>query len=215
MKMITTITLSLLVLGFAPLAQAGYVSPGLESQMADLKGDDTIKVLVVMSEQTDIKALDWNLHNAKSTFATRHRSASSSMASSSAELAWRRSRTMLLTSKAIIRPSLTLVSKLTAASLLTSISASRCDNHQRAAQRRTSSPNPGRPSRAPPASGAKVSSAVGEGDQLASEGRGGDPLAPEAARPRVPPPRQRAVRPLPQGQRREAARRRHAPAVPR
>ena len=41
--------------------------------MSDLQGDDIVKVLVVMSEQTDIQTMDWNLHNAKSTFATRHR----------------------------------------------------------------------------------------------------------------------------------------------
>jgi len=73
MKLITTITLSLLVLGFATLAQAGFVTPGLESQLSDLKGDDTIKVLVVMSEQTDIQSLDLELHNAKTNFDVRHR----------------------------------------------------------------------------------------------------------------------------------------------
>ncbi len=73
MKLFSTITLSLLVLGFATLAQAGFVTPGLESQLSDLKGDDTIKVLVVMSEQTDIQTMDWNLHNAKTSFDVRHR----------------------------------------------------------------------------------------------------------------------------------------------
>ena len=63
----------LLVLLLATAAQAGYLTPGLESQLSDLDGDDTIKVLVVMSEQTDIQSLDWELHDAKAGMDVRHR----------------------------------------------------------------------------------------------------------------------------------------------
>lgn len=73
MNSLKFLTLGLLVLLLAGSATAGYVTPGLESQLSGLKGGDTIKVLVVMSEQTDITSLDWELHEAKADLDVRHR----------------------------------------------------------------------------------------------------------------------------------------------
>ncbi len=53
-------------------AQAGFLTPGLESQISNMQDDDIIKVLVVMSDQADIDALDWQLHDAKADLSVRH-----------------------------------------------------------------------------------------------------------------------------------------------
>jgi subtilisin family serine protease len=64
--------LGLLTLILVGNAQAGYLTPGLEKQISTLKGDDVIKVLVVLADQADIKALDWDLHDAKANLDVRH-----------------------------------------------------------------------------------------------------------------------------------------------
>ena len=72
MKMLKFITLSLLVMLAAGIAQAGYITPGLERQLGDLQNDDVIKVLVVMGQQADITSLDWELHDSKASMSVRH-----------------------------------------------------------------------------------------------------------------------------------------------
>jgi subtilisin family serine protease len=73
MKMIKTLTLGFLVLLCAAAAQAGYLTPGLESQISGKSGDEFVKVLVVLNEQVDFRAMDWELHDAKATIDVRHR----------------------------------------------------------------------------------------------------------------------------------------------
>jgi len=72
MKMLKFITLSLLVMLTAGIAQAGYITPGLEGQLSNLQGDDVVKVLVVMGQQADITSLDWELHDSKASLSVRH-----------------------------------------------------------------------------------------------------------------------------------------------
>jgi hypothetical protein len=73
MNLLKTITLGLLVTLLAVPAFAGYLTPGLESQIAGLDGNATVRALVVMSEQTDIHSLDWELHEAKASIDVRNR----------------------------------------------------------------------------------------------------------------------------------------------
>ena len=72
MKTSKIFLLSCLMLLIGATAQAGFITPGLESQMRDLHGDDVLKVLVVMADQPDIRTLDLDLHYARATLATRH-----------------------------------------------------------------------------------------------------------------------------------------------
>ncbi len=72
MKMLKFITLSLLVMLVAGMAQAGFVTPGLERQLAGMQNDDIVKVLVVMGQQADITSLDWELHDSKASMSVRH-----------------------------------------------------------------------------------------------------------------------------------------------
>ncbi len=72
MKMLKWLTLGLWTLVLVGTASAGYLTPGLEKQISTLEGDDVIKVLVVLADQADIKALDWELHQAKADLSTRH-----------------------------------------------------------------------------------------------------------------------------------------------
>ncbi len=73
MKMSKILALSLFVMLSAGLAQAGFITPGLESQLSNLQNDDVIKVLVVMNQQADIQSLSWDLHDSKATNALRHK----------------------------------------------------------------------------------------------------------------------------------------------
>ena len=63
----------LLLSALAGTAVAGTLSPGLKAQLADLKPDQTVKVLVVLKDQVDVARLDHELHAAKTTLAARHR----------------------------------------------------------------------------------------------------------------------------------------------
>ena len=72
MKMLKLVTLSLLVMMTAGIAQAGFVTPGLQEQMRTMNNDDIVKVLVVMADQADIRALDWELHDNKANMEVRH-----------------------------------------------------------------------------------------------------------------------------------------------
>ena len=72
MKLLKFITVSLLVLMAAGIAQAGFITPGLQDQMSTMRNDEIVKVLVVMADQADIRALDWQLHDSKATLELRH-----------------------------------------------------------------------------------------------------------------------------------------------
>ncbi len=72
MKMLKWITLGLWTMILVGSAQAGYLTPGLESQIRNMQKDEVIKVLVVMADQADIKAMDWELHDAKADLSVRH-----------------------------------------------------------------------------------------------------------------------------------------------
>ncbi len=71
MKKVLAFVFALVLL--AGTALAGTVSPGLERQMRTMNAGDEIKVLVVMTDQVDIRTLDWQLHDAKTAMDTRHR----------------------------------------------------------------------------------------------------------------------------------------------
>jgi len=64
--------LPLLLLALAGSALAGTISQGLQAQLAGLKPDQPVKVLVVLKDQVDVPALDARLHAAKTTLALRH-----------------------------------------------------------------------------------------------------------------------------------------------
>ena len=72
MKLLKFITVSLLVLMTAGIAQAGFITPGLQDQMSTMRNDEIVKVLVVMADQADIRSLDWQLHDSKATLELRH-----------------------------------------------------------------------------------------------------------------------------------------------
>ncbi|HPF69039.1 MAG TPA: S8 family serine peptidase [Candidatus Krumholzibacteria bacterium] len=64
--------LLLLLLAAVP-ASGGELAPGLERQLAGWPADQPLRVLVVMRDQADIRALDRDLHAAKAPAAVRHR----------------------------------------------------------------------------------------------------------------------------------------------
>ena len=72
MKSLKLLALSLLVLLMAVNAQAGYLTPGLERQIAGESGDEITKVLVVLKDQADINSLNWELHDSKANKDVRH-----------------------------------------------------------------------------------------------------------------------------------------------
>jgi subtilisin family serine protease len=72
MKLVKILALCLLAAILATGAQAGYLTKGLESQLAGKADTDHVKVLVVLRDQTDIKTLDWDLHAAKADLSVRH-----------------------------------------------------------------------------------------------------------------------------------------------
>ncbi len=65
--------LLLLILVVASSAFAGEFSPGLERMTEGMKSDKLVTVLIVMSEQSDIKSLDAELRASKAKLSTRHR----------------------------------------------------------------------------------------------------------------------------------------------
>jgi subtilisin family serine protease len=64
----------LMVVAFllASTAWAGVIAPGLESQMQSLKGDDVVKVLVVLSDQADIASMNRQMHDSRASRQLRH-----------------------------------------------------------------------------------------------------------------------------------------------
>jgi subtilisin family serine protease len=56
----------------AGVSAAGNVSRGFENYVSSMQGSDEITVLVVLQDQVDVAALDWQLHNAKSSMEDRH-----------------------------------------------------------------------------------------------------------------------------------------------
>ncbi len=65
--------LPLFLLLLAGSAVAGSLSPGLQAQLDGLKADQPVKVLVVLKDQVDVRALDSQLHAAKAPLVERHR----------------------------------------------------------------------------------------------------------------------------------------------
>ncbi len=72
MRIALFITLNFFVILMAGIAHAGFIAPGLESQLKSMEKSDVVKVLVVMDQQADIRALDWDLHNSKASMNVRH-----------------------------------------------------------------------------------------------------------------------------------------------
>jgi subtilisin family serine protease len=62
----------LVVFLLAGTALAGVITPGLESQMQLLKGDDEVKVLVVLRDQADINVMNRQLHDSRASRQLRH-----------------------------------------------------------------------------------------------------------------------------------------------
>ena len=72
MKKARTAVLLVVVLLLAGTAWAGVIAPGLESQMQKLRGDDEVKVLVVLRDQADIDSMNRQLHDSRATRQERH-----------------------------------------------------------------------------------------------------------------------------------------------
>ena len=72
MKLCKSLALALLVILAAGSVQAGFITDGLQRQLADKSADEFVKVLVVMKDQTDIKTLDYDLHASKAPLDARH-----------------------------------------------------------------------------------------------------------------------------------------------
>ncbi len=72
MKNVRSAILMIVVLMLAGTALAGVITPGLESQMQSLNGDDEVKVLVVLSDQADIESMNTQLHESRATRQQRH-----------------------------------------------------------------------------------------------------------------------------------------------
>ena len=72
MKKARTAVLLVVVFLLAGTAWAGVIAPGLESQMQKLRGDDEMKVLVVLRDQADIDSMNRQLHDSRATRQERH-----------------------------------------------------------------------------------------------------------------------------------------------
>jgi len=72
MRMVFVSALFAALLG--SVAQAGVLSPGLEAQMDRMADHEILKVLVVMKDQADVRALDLDLHDRAAPLAARHNS---------------------------------------------------------------------------------------------------------------------------------------------
>ena len=70
MRKVLVLALALVML--AGVSAAGNVSRGFEKYVSSMQGSDEITVLVVLQDQVDVAALDWQLHNAKSSMEDRH-----------------------------------------------------------------------------------------------------------------------------------------------
>ena len=72
MKKARTAVLLVVVFLLAGTAWAGIISPGLETQMESMQGNDEIKVLVVLRDQADIASIHQELHGSRATRQLRH-----------------------------------------------------------------------------------------------------------------------------------------------
>jgi len=72
MKKTRSAVLLIAVLLFAGTAWAGAIAPALETQMQELRGDDEVKVLVVLRDQADIDSMNRQLHDTRATRQQRH-----------------------------------------------------------------------------------------------------------------------------------------------
>ncbi len=70
MRKVLVLALALTML--AGVSAAGNVSRGFDQYVRGMQGSDEITVLVVLQDQVDVAALDWQLHNAKSSMEDRH-----------------------------------------------------------------------------------------------------------------------------------------------
>jgi len=75
----TMIVAVLLALLAGATAQAGVLSPQLTAQMESMEDHEVLKVLVVMKDQTNIRAMDKNLHDQAVSLAVRHQTVLSSL----------------------------------------------------------------------------------------------------------------------------------------
>ncbi len=66
------LVLALALVMLAGVSAAGNVSRGFEKYVGGMLGSDEITVLVVLQDQVDVAALDWQLHNARTSMEDRH-----------------------------------------------------------------------------------------------------------------------------------------------
>mgnify|MGYP003703212251 CR=1 FL=1 len=62
----------LLVMLLAGSAVAGTLSPKMEAYLASRADGESVSALLLMADRLDVKALDWELHEAGTPLAERH-----------------------------------------------------------------------------------------------------------------------------------------------
>ncbi len=72
-SVVSCLALAAAVLVAVPVATAGEVSPAMETYLQGKALDEPVAALVVLQDRLDIKGLDWQLHEAGTPFAARHR----------------------------------------------------------------------------------------------------------------------------------------------
>jgi len=72
MKNVRSAILLIVIFMLAGTAWAGVITPGLETQMQSLSGNDELKVLVVLSDQADVESMNRELHEMRSSRQLRH-----------------------------------------------------------------------------------------------------------------------------------------------
>jgi len=73
MKHSRQLFLCVLLVFAAVNAHAGYLTPGLESQIRQYEDTDVVKVLVVLKDQVDVKTMNYDLFDTKADLGTRHK----------------------------------------------------------------------------------------------------------------------------------------------
>ena len=71
-RLASVIVLATLVGGAASANQAGTIEPNLEAILSGARGQETVSVLVYLSERVDVDALDEQLDGGKATLRLRH-----------------------------------------------------------------------------------------------------------------------------------------------
>jgi len=72
MRYVRAAILTIVVLALAGTAWAGSIAPALETQLQSLRGEDEVKVLVVLADQADIVSLNQQLRGSRATRQLRH-----------------------------------------------------------------------------------------------------------------------------------------------